>query len=171
MQELYPLEKLLNLGVSSYGQLKNIYDKIQDKDFLLSKDVMNRIDAKVKALEIYSNLWSIGRGCKFSEDLINDNSTDTFKARLYEVADSTNWMSSDFLNAVSPNGTVKIARFKQQYDKLKDVFERESLIDDRKVLSEEELRSEFIAKCLNANLNLDKNRILQMTENIIREFN
>lgn len=167
----YVLEKLLNLGVSSYGQLKNIYDKIQDKDFLLSKDVMNRIDAKVKALEIYSNLWSIGRGCKFSEDLINDNSTDTFKARLYEVADSTNWMSSDFLNAVSPNGTVKIARFKQQYDKLKDVFERESLIDDRKVLSEEELRSEFIAKCLNANLNLDKNRILQMTENIIREFN
>ena len=167
----YVLEKLLNLGISSYGQLKNLYDKLQDKDFLLSKDVMNRIDAKVKALEIYSNLWSIGRGCKFSEDLINDNSTDTFKARLYEVADNTNWMSADFLNAVSPNGTVKIARFKQQYDKLKDVFERESLIDDRKVLSREELQSEFIAKCLNANLNLDKNRILQLTENIIKEFN
>ncbi|MGI6681507.1 MAG: AAA family ATPase [Bdellovibrionota bacterium] len=164
------VERLLNLNITSFGQLKNLYEKVREKDSIISKEAMDKINAKVKALEIYSNLWSIGRGSKFSKELLEEHATDTFKARLYEIADSVDWMSSKFLYEISPDGSAKIPRFKQQYEKLKEAFERESLIDDREILSKERLHTEFIAKCLNANSNLEKQEVLNIVENIIRKF-
>lgn len=151
------LTNLLKLGVTSFGKLKNLYNKVANKDFVLSKNEMNKISLKAQAFDIYSELWSIGRGEKFSAELLNESATDTFKTKLYEIADDTSWMSSDFMKAISPDGPNKIARFKQQYDKLKEIFERDSLIDYREPLSKEDLRSEFITRLLKLNPNIDKN--------------
>ncbi len=165
------LTHLLRLGITSFGKLNNIYEKVSNKNFILPEKEMKKIRLRAKALDIYSELWSIGRGEKFSEELLNENITDTFKTRLYEIADDTKWMSTDFINAISPDGPNKIARFRQQFDKIKDAFERDSLIDDRKILSKDNLKLEFTAKFLNLNPNCEKTEILNWINFVSNDLN
>ena len=166
------LHNLLKLGISSYGQLNNLYEKITNKDYIISKEKMGKIRQKANALDLYSRLWKIGRGEKFSEEFLNNNSSDTFKTKLVEIAKDANWMSQEFMNKISPeNSENKIPRFNQQYNKIKEAFERTSLIDDRDILPKDKLNSEFISTYCNLYPNANKNEVVDWIGFLIENLN
>lgn len=139
-QDLY---KLLTSGIHTYGNLNHLRKELLEKSFPTGISVINR---RSEFIELFFKLKTQGRGIALTKyALIQAGVSETFQERLWDLAQELNGDSRKLIAVIKSKKDERTKGFlAKMLEQLNEYLLREGYIDEKAILSDDQIRHEFL---------------------------